>query len=96
MQRGRHSLLLVAVGCAVLVLIVAVVVARASRDDSGRSRWQKGMDAVYSRCRAAGGAPNRCRDQVLKACLNDRRWDGDPFSSPYHQCPAVADVASER
>lgn len=95
MERSRHSLLLVAVGCAVVILIVAVGVVRTHRGDNGRSGWQHGMDAVYHRCRAAGGTPNRCHDRVLKACLSDPRWDADPLSNPYHQCTAAADVAGK-
>jgi hypothetical protein len=93
-RRRGFSPRLLALGCAVIVVLVAVGIARNRKAAEAPSRWQQGMNAVYHRCRDAGGGAKACYDRVLNACMSDPRWSHDPIGNPYHACPPAAEVAS--
>lgn len=98
MDRARRIFVgrIVAIGSAFVLLLLALSIVWMHQAGQTASGWQQKMDAVYQRCRDGGSGPTLCYHQVLNACLSDSRWDHDPFSNPYHECPPVADVASSR
>jgi hypothetical protein len=53
------------------------------------------MNAMYHRCRDAGGGAKVCYDRVLDACMRDPRWEHDFLTSAFHQCAPAAEVASK-